>query len=229
MSGTTAIQTQLFALRDEGYRDFHARLMPTVDKARIIGVRTPALRALARELYGTAEAEDFLRALPHEYYEENNLHARLIMCGRDFDAVLAQTEAFLPFVDNWATCDGLSPKVFARHRAALLPCIDRWLTSDHVYTVRFGIKMLMEHFLCEDFSPVFLEKVAAVRSEEYYVNMMCAWYFATALAKQYGQALPYLTEQRLPRWTHNKTIQKAVESYRITPEQKEFLRALRLK
>lgn len=225
----TAIQTRLFALRDEGYRDFHARLMPTVDKARIIGVRTPALRALARELYGTAEAGDFLCALPHEYYEENNLHAQLIMRGRDFGTVLAQTEAFLPFVDNWATCDGLSPKVFARHRAALLPHIDRWLSSGEVYTVRFGIKLLMEHFLDADFSPTYLEKVAAVRSEEYYVNMMCAWYFATALARQSDAALPYLTERRLPRWVHNKTIQKAVESYRISPEQKEFLRALRLK
>ena len=225
----TALQSRLFTLQDEGYRDFHARLIPTVDKARIIGVRMPALRALARELDGSREAADFLRALPHTYYEEDNLHALLIARGHDIDTVLAQAEEFLPHIDNWATCDCFSPKVFARHRAALLPHIDYWLASSEVYTVRFGIKMLMEHFLDADFSPACLEKVAAVRTEEYYINMMCAWYFATALAKQYGQALPYLTEYRLPRWTHNKTIQKAVESYRITPEQKEFLRTLRLK
>lgn len=225
----TALQSRLFALRDEGYRDFHARLIPTVDKAHILGVRMPALRALARELDGSREAADFMHTLPHIYYEENNLHALLIARGRDFDTVLAQTEAFLPYIDNWATCDCFSPRVFVRHRAALLPHIDRYLASGEVYTVRFAIKMLMEHFLDADFSPACLEKVAAVRSEEYYINMMCAWYFATALAKQYGQALPYLTEQRLPHWVHNKTIRKAVESYRITPEQKEFLRTLRLK
>ena len=229
MTSQETITARLTALRDEGYRDFHARLIPTVDKARILGVRMPALRALARELDGSREAADFMHMLPHIYYEENNLHALLIARGRDLDTVLAQTEAFLPHIDNWATCDCFSPKIFARHRAALLPHIDRYLASGEVYTVRFGIKMLMEHFLDADFSPAYLEKVAAVRSEEYYINMMCAWYFATALAKQYGQALPYLTERCLPQWVHNKTIQKAVESYRITPEQKGFLRTLRLK
>ena len=225
----TEIQKRLYALRDESYRDFHARIVPTVDKERILGVRTPALRALARELYGTSEAEEHLHTLPHAYYEENNLHAFLIARGRDLTAVLAQTEAFLPYIDNWATCDCFSPKIFTRCRPELLPQIDRWITSGETYTVRFGIKMLMEHFLDADFSPAYLGKVAEVRSEEYYVNMMCAWYFATALAKQYEQTLPYLTEHRLPRWTHNRTIRKAVESYRITPEQKGFLRTLRLK
>lgn len=225
----TAIRQRLLALRDEDYRRFHASLVPTLDPARILGVRTPALRALARSLRGTAEAADFLRALPHEYYEENNLHAYLIACERDFDRAVAEADRFLPFVDNWATCDGFSPRVFARHRAALLPHIDRWLSSGKPYTVRFGIKMLMEHFLDEGFSPAYLEKVAAVRSEEYYVNMMCAWYFATALAKQYEPTLALLKSQRLPRRVHNKAIQKAVESRRITPAQKDFLRTLRRK
>lgn len=225
----TGLRARLFALRDEGYRDFHARLMPTVDKARVLGVRVPALRALAREVRGTPEAAAFLRELPHEYYEENNLHAYLVAAERDFDRALAEAERFLPYIDNWATCDGFSPKVFARHRAALLPHIERWLSSGDPYTVRFGVKLLMEHFLDEDFSPAYLERVAAVRSEEYYVNMMCAWYFATALAKQYEQTLPYLAEARLPVWVHNKAIQKAVESRRISIAQKDFLRTLRRK
>lgn len=225
----SAIRQQLLALRDEDYRRFHASLVPTLDPARILGVRVPALRALARALRGTSEAAEFLRALPHEYYEENNLHAYLIAFERDFDRAVAEADRFLPFVDNWATCDGFSPKVFARHRAALLPHIDRWLSSGEPYTVRFGIKMLMEHFLDEDFSPACLEKVAACCGEEYYVNMMCAWYFATALAKQYEPTLAVLKVRRLPRRVHNKAIQKAVESRRITPAQKDFLRTLRWK
>lgn len=225
----TAILSRLLALRDEGYRDFNASLLPTVERSRILGVRVPALRALARELRGTPEAADFLRTLPHEYYEENALHAYLVAEEKDFSRALAETERFLPYIDNWAVCDGFSPRVFARHRAELLPHIERWLASDHAYTVRFGVKLLMEHFLDADFSPAYPAWVAAVRSEEYYVNMMLAWYFATALAKQYEPTLPYLTEQRLPRWVHNKTIQKAVESRRIAPAQKDFLRTLRRK
>ena len=225
----TDIQKRLFALQDSVYRDFQSKLMPTVDRECVIGVRVPALRALAKELRGSAEAEEFLRTLPHKYYEENNLHAFLLALGKDFAETQRAVDAFLPYIDNWATCDSLTPKVFAKHRAELLPWIDSLLASGMTYPTRYGIDLLMSHFLDEDFSPAYPEKVAAVRSEEYYVNMMIAWYFATALAKQYDSVLPYLTEQRLPLWTHNKAIQKAVESYRITPEQKAYLRTLRRK
>lgn len=229
-NSSSVILSRLFALQDKGYREFHSRLMPTVDPKVIIGVRTPELRKLARELKGTPEAEAFLLQLPHQYYEENNLHGMLLEQRRDFDVCLKELERFLPFIDNWATCDLISPKVFKRHLPELLPAIRRWLASDHTYTIRFGIGMLMSHYLEEDtFSPEYPAMVAAVHSEEYYVNMMIAWYFATALAKQYDAVLPYLTEHQLSVWTHNKTIQKAVESYRITAEQKAYLRTLRRK
>lgn len=223
----TEIQKRLFALQDLRYRDFHGPLMPTVDRDTIIGVRIPAVRALAKELGGSPLAADFLRTLPHAYYEENNLHAFLIGEVREFDACIAGVEDFLPWVDNWATCDSLRPKCFAKNKTALLGHIRRWLTSEKPYTLRFALEMLMVHYLDEAFTPEYPALAAAVESDEYYVNMMSAWYFATALAKQYDAVLPYLTENRLPQWVHNKTIQKAVESYRITPEQKVFLRSLR--
>ena len=222
------MKDNLFALQDPGYREFHARLMPTVDKVRIIGVRIPALRSLARSISGTPEAEAFLQTLPHEYYEENNLHAFLIAGGKDFTETVAAVEAFLPYIDNWATCDSLRPRIFARHKEALLPYIRRWLASEHPYTVRFGIEMLLCHYLDEAFDPVYLQW-AAIDHGDYYVRMMVAWYFAEALAKQYDAALPWLTHHQLPLWVHNKAIQKAVESRRITPAQKEFLRTLRRK
>ena len=221
------ILQRLFALQNLKYRDFQAKLMPTVDKSTIIGVRTPELRKLAKEYAKREEIGAFLDKLPHKYYDENNLHGFLLCEEKDFTRVIARLDAFLPYIDNWATCDLLSPKVFKKHRSELLPHIRRWLASDQVYTVRFGIEMLMSHYLDEDFAPEYLDSVAAVESEEYYVNMMIAWYFATALAKQYTAALPILLEQRLAPWTHNKTIQKAVESYRITPEQKAYLRTLK--
>ena len=224
----TEIQQRLFALQDAGYRDFQAALMPTVDKALVIGVRMPALRALARELKGTELAAAFMAELPHRYYEENNLHAALIGHIRDFDGCMAALEIFLPYVDNWATCDMMNPKALAKDKAALLERIRLWLQSNHTYTVRFGMGMLMRYFLEEDFREEYLALVASVQSEEYYIRMMQAWYFATALAKQYEAAVQYLEQRKLPPWVHNKTIQKARESYRISGEQKEYLKSLKI-
>lgn len=223
------IQEHLVSMQDIPYRDFQAKLMPTIEKDRIIGIRVPALRAYAKEVTKNMDVEPFLTDLPHYYYEENNLHGFIIAMTKDFDTCLAQIEAFLPYIDNWATCDMGAPKVFARQKEKLLPHIDRWLQSEHTYTIRFGINMLMRLFLDDDFKVEYAEKVAAVKSEEYYVNMMIAWYFATALAKQYDAIIPFLEQQVLESWTHNKTIQKACESYRITPEQKKYLRTLKVK
>lgn len=222
------IREQLFALQDPAYRAFHCKLIPTVEPQRVIGVRTPALRKLAKELARTPQAAEFCRITPHYYYEENNLHGFLLEGIRDYTAGLAAVEAFLPCIDNWATCDMCSgPRVFARHLPELLGPVRRWLASGQTYTVRYGIGMLMRYYLDEAFRPEYLGWVAAVRSEEYYVNMMAAWYFATALAKQYETTLPCFEQRRLEKWTHNKAIQKAVESSRITPEQKAYLRTLK--
>ena len=223
----TDIQRMLFDRQDLAYQAFQSRLIPTLDPSLVIGVRMPALRKLAKELAGTPLAEGFLQQLPHRYYEENNLHGLLISALPDYGAVAAALEAFLPHVDNWATCDLLSPKAFRKHPAGLPEQIRRWTADAHAYTVRFGLGMLMSFYLDGEFRPEYLDLAAGVRREEYYVKMMVAWYFATALAKQYDKALPYLADCRLDRWTHNKTIQKAVESYRITPEQKVYLRSLR--
>lgn len=217
---------RLLALQDAQYRDFQRKLIPNIDPGTIIGVRTPELRRLATEM---GEGEAFTKDLPHRYFEENQVHSFILGNCKDFEKAVAEVDAFLPFVDNWATCDQLSPKVFRKHRAELLPHIRKWLDSAHPYTVRFGMEMLMAHYLEEDFAPEYPELVASVRSEEYYVRMMQAWYFATALAKQYDAVLPYITGHRLERWTHNKAIQKAVESYRITSEQKMYLKQFRIK
>ena len=223
----TEIQNTLFSLRDPAYQAFQSRLIPTMDPALVIGVRMPALRKLAKELAGTPDAEVFLKELPHRYYEENNLHGLLISALPDYAAAAAALEDFLPHVDNWATCDLLSPRAFRRHPPELPEQIRRWIRDEQPYTVRFGLGMLMQFYLDGEFRPAYLDLAAGVRREEYYVRMMAAWYFATALAKQYDAAIPYLEERRLDRWTHNKTIQKAVESFRITPEQKAYLRQLR--
>lgn len=223
------IRARLFELQDLKYRDFQCKLMPTVSPETVIGVRTPDMRKLAKELSKTPEAMEFFKTLPHKYYEENNLHGFLIETIKDYDRAIEAIDTFLPYVDNWATCDLMSPKVFKKHLPELYEKIREWLKSGLTYTVRFGIEMLMSFYLDEHFQPETLELVAGVKSSEYYVNMMIAWYFATALAKQYDVALPYIQEQRLDKWTHNKTIQKAIESYRITDEQKAYLRKLKMK
>ena len=212
---------------DLDYRAFHSRLLPTISPNTIIGVRTPQLRRYAKQLSKTPDAEVFLHTLPHTYYEENNLHAFLIEPHRDYAQVIDELNAFLPFVDNWATCDAMSPRVLRSHTQELYPQVLTWIHSAHTYTIRYGIGTLLRHYLDEHFRPEHLAVVASIRSDEYYVNMMIAWYFATALAKQYTAAIPYLTQRQLPQWVHNKTIQKAVESYRISPETKQYLRTLR--
>ncbi|MDC7294218.1 DNA alkylation repair protein [Butyrivibrio sp. DSM 10294] len=226
---TEEIRDRLFELQDIKYRDFQSGLFPTLEKDVMIGVRTPELRKLAKEYGGRKDIGEFLTDLPHKYFDENQLHAFIISGEKNIDTAMAELNAFLPYVDNWATCDQMSPKVFKKHRDKLLVEIDKWLKSDKTYTVRFAIGMLMEHFLDEDFDISYPEKVAVIRSEEYYINMMIAWYFATALAKQYDTILPFIEEKELDKWTHNKAIQKAVESYRITPEQKEYLKKLKIK
>ena len=204
-------------------------IIPTVDPDSIIGVRTPALRALAKEISKREDIDTFLNDLPHKYFEENQLHAFILSGMKDAAKAIELVDKFLPFVDNWATCDQMSPKVFKKHKDLLLEYTDKWIRSDLTYVKRFGIGMLMEHFLDEDFKTTYLTKVSKIRSDEYYVNMMIAWYFATALAKQYDATLPYIEKQKLDIWTHNKSIQKAVESYRITPEQKDYLKTLKRK
>ena len=223
------IQERLFAMRDASYKRFQCSLMPTVDSDTVIGVRIPTLRQYAKELAKTDCATAFMRSLPHAYYEENNLHAFLIGEIKNFKEAVEAVDRFLPYVNNWATCDSMSPKVFSKDPEALLPKIEEWLRTEKTYTVRYAIGLLMRYFLEDRFSPGYAERVARIQSEEYYVNMMIAWYFATALAKQYDEVLPFLTERKLSAWVHNKTIQKAVESYRITDEQKQILRSLRVK
>lgn len=225
----TDLHKKLYSLQDLKYRDMQIRIIPTVDPKSIIGVRTPELRAIAKEMLKEGDYSDFLKALPHEYFEENQLHAFIISGIKDMDVCMKELEIFLPYVDNWATCDQMSPKVFKKHREELLRHIEKWIRSDRTYTVRFAVGMLMEHFLDEDFDPVYPDMVAALRSEEYYINMMIAWYFATALAKQYERIIPYIEEKKLDKWTHNKAIQKSVESYRITDEQKKYLKTLKTK
>lgn len=223
------ILTRLFAAQDIKYRDFHSKLIPTVDPDAIIGVRTPQLRKLARELGTHPEIDTFLHQLPHRYFDENSLHALLIADMKDYPQIIAALDEFLPHIDNWATCDILSPKRFKKHLPELEPHIRRWMADSHPYTIRFGIGMLLQFYLDAAFRPEFLDWVCQVHSDEYYVNMMIAWYFATALAKQYPAALPYLEENRLPPWVHQKTIQKAIESYRIPAAHKTHLKTLKHK
>lgn len=223
------VRDRLFTLQDTGYREFHSKLIPNVDKEAVIGVRTPALRKFAKEVAKTPMAAEFMKILPHRYYEENNLHGFLIEEIREYERCIRSLDVFLPYVDNWATCDLMAPKILKKHLPELLEQIRVWIGSAHTYTVRFGIGMLMRFYLEEAFVLEYADMVAAIRSEEYYVNMMAAWYFGTALAKQYEAVLPYIEEGRLPVWIHNKTIQKAVESSRIPKAHKEYLRSLRIK
>lgn len=224
-----SVQRRLFELQDLEYRDFHAKLMPTVDKERIIGIRTPVLRRFAKEYGKSEDAGEFMKVLPHDYYEENNLHGFLIEGIKDYEQCIRALDAFLPYVDNWATCDMMAPKVFKKHLPELERKIDEWTASEHTYTIRYGIGMLMRFYLDDEFQMKYPEKAASVESEDYYVKMMTAWYFATALAKQYDAVLPFIEERRLEKWTHNKAVQKAVESNRITDEQKKYLRTLKIK
>ena len=225
---TEIIRRHLYDLQDSEYKAFNSKLIPNIEPERIIGVRTPELKAYAKSLKN-CDVSAFLSDLPHKYYDENSLHGFLIMGIKDYDRCIAAINAFLPFVDNWATCDQLRPLCFKKHRAELIEQIIIWLESEHTYTKRFAMGMLMAHFLDEDFKPEYLEWLAEIRSEEYYVNMMLAWYYATALAKQWEATLPYIENRRLDTWVHNKTIQKAIESYRVTDEQKAYLRTLRIK
>ena len=221
------ITAKLFELQDLEYREFHSNLVPTKDPDAIIGVRVPHLRKLAKELIKEMDVTPFLKELPHQYNEENVLHAFIIEAIKDYDECLLELNQFLPYVDNWAVCDSMKPKVFKKHLDELVDEIQGWIESTQTYTIRFGIEMLMNFYLDEKFSAKYLDMVAGVKSEEYYVNMMIAWYFATALAKQYDATIKIIEAGVLDKWTHNKTIQKAIESYRITPEQKEYLRGLK--
>ena len=223
----TDLQKELFALQDLKYKEFHQKLMPTVNPDKVIGIRTPVLRKFAKGFGKRAEAEEFMKNLPHKYYEEDNLHAFLLEEIKEYDVLIKELNKFLPFVDNWATCDMMRPKILNNHKTELIKDIDRWLNSKDTYTIRFVVNCLMLYYLDEDFKPEYLEKVTKIKSNEYYINMVRAWYFATALAKQYDKTVKILENNTLDKWTHNKTIQKAVESYRITNEKKEYLRKLK--
>ncbi|SET85778.1 3-methyladenine DNA glycosylase AlkD [[Clostridium] aminophilum] len=223
----TDLHQKLYDLQDMKYRDMQIKIIPNLNPESIVGVRTPELRNMAKDSLKTGDYKEFLKELPHKYFEENQMHAFIISGIKDLNECLEELEKFLPYVDNWATCDQMSPKMFKKHRAVLLAHIKEWIASDKPYTIRFGVGMLMEHFLDEDYDPQYPEMVAGIRSEEYYVNMMIAWYFATALAKQYESVLPFLEKKRLDDWTHNKAIQKCVESRRITEEQKKYLKTLK--
>lgn len=225
---TISLQEQLFDLQDKAYADFQSKLLPTVSHETVIGVRTPDLRKMAKQVCKTPAAQEFMQALPHRYFDENQLHAFILSEDKDFHTCIANLEQFLPYVDNWATCDQLSPRCFKKHITELLPHIRKWMKSTHTYTIRFGMGMLMCYYLDGEFKPEFLEWVASIKSDEYYIRMMQAWFFATALAKQWDSTLPYIEQHRLHPWMHNKTIQKAIESYRITDEQKALLRTFRV-
>lgn len=223
------IKDKLFELQDKKYRDFQIKLIPNISSNNIIGVRTPELRSYARELVKNNNYEMFLGDLPHKYFDENQLHAFIISELKDYDECILYINKFLPYVDNWATCDQMSPKIFKKHHDKLINKIKIWIKSKETYTIRFGIGMLMQHYLDSDFKAEYLKLVLGIKSKEYYVNMMIAWFFATSLAKQYNSSIPFIENQKLDVWVHNKTIQKAIESYRITKEQKEYLRSLNRK
>jgi len=228
MNSKNPLIKELFALQDKEYRDFTAKLIPNIDKEKIIGIRVPVLRKFAKEFYKDKLAvEEFFSALPHHYYEENLLHGFLIEQIKDFQSAVEHTEAFLPFVDNWAVCDVFSPKIFQKYPKEVYEYIQKWIKSDKTYTIRYAVGLLLSNYLDEHFQKEMLQLVSEVKSEEYYVNMMLAWFFATALAKQWEATIPYLENKRLARWTHNKTIQKARESYRISAAEKEYLKRLK--
>lgn len=223
------IREDLFANQDVKYRDFQSKLTPTIEANTAIGVRTPVLRKHAKAYSKRQDVDDFLADLPHKYFDENQLHAFILSEIKDFDECIGKLERFLPFVDNWATCDQMSPKCFKKNHEKLLPYLNKWIKSDDTYTVRFAIVTFMAHFLDDDFDEGYLKLVSDIKSDEYYINMAIAWYFATALAKQYDKTIPYIENKTLDVWTHNKAIQKSIESYRVTAEHKEYLKSLKIK
>ncbi len=224
----TDLHKELYSLQDLKYRDMQIKIIPGISPGSIIGVRTPELKTMAKDILKAGNYKGFLEELPHQYFEENQLQAFIISGIKDLKECMEELQRFLPYVDNWATCDQMSPKIFKKHKDVLLTHIKEWIKSERTYTVRFGVGMLMEHFLDEDYDPKYPEMVAKLRSEEYYVNMMIAWYFATALSRQYESVLPYIEQKRLDDWTHNKAIQKSVESRRITEERKLYLKSLKV-
>ena len=223
------ILNELYKMQDEKYRDIQVKTIPNIDSNSIIGVRTPELRNFAKKLIKEDSYKEFLEELPHRYFEENQLHSFIISEIKDYDICISYINKFLPYVNNWATCDQLSPKVFKKNKEKLIKEIKVWIKSKETYTIRFGIGMLMSYFLDEDFNESYLETISKIKSKEYYINMMIAWYYATALAKQYDSTIKYLENNKLDIWVHNKTIQKAIESYRIADNQKEYLRSLKRK
>ena len=222
------IKEELLALQDISYADFQAKLTPNIPRELFIGVRVPELRKLAKKVIEEPETSKFLKDLPHKYYDENMLHGLLISEMKDYDACLVAVNEFLPYVDNWAVCYIMSPKIFKKNKTALLEKIKEWSASEKTYTCRFGIETLMSHFLDDDFKPEYLEIVISVNRQDYYVQMMIAWFFATALVKEWDATIKHMEDQRLDPWTHNKTIQKARESRRITPQEKEYLKSLKV-
>lgn len=225
----TPIQKQLFELQDLGYKEFHSKLMPTVCKDKIIGVRVPQLRKFAKELNKSGLKVDFLNTLPHKYYEEDNLHAFLIEQIKNFDECIFALDNFLLFIDNWATCDMMTPKVLAENPDLLYEKIQEWAKSEHTYTVRFAVVTLMKFFMGERLDKKHLKLLLRIKSDEYYINMAVAWYLATALSSRWDLVIPYIENKKFDKWIHNKAIQKSIESYRITKEQKEYLKTLKIK
>ena len=222
-----SVYERLMKYQDLEYRDFQSRIVPNIDKKTIIGVRTPQMREIVKDIYGTDEANKFIKKLPHKYYEENLVHFFLIAKIKDFDECVKEVERFLPYIDCWPVCDQSSPAVFKKNHDELLPLIKKWIDSDHIYTSRFGMRILMNEFLDKDFREEYLEWVASKKSDDYYLKMMIAWYFATALAKQYDATIKYIENKKLDPWVHQKTIQKAIESFRVSDEHKAYLRTLK--
>lgn len=218
---------RLIEVKDDAYREFQIKLVPNIPPETVIGVRTPEMRKIAKEVFSSPDRDAFLSDLPHWYYEENLIHFFVISMIRDYDECVQAVETFLPYVDCWPVSDQATPKSFAKNHQKLLPYIRKWIASEHVYTARFGIRMLMNEFLGDDFRTEYPELVADKKCEDYYLKMMIAWYFATALAKKYDETVPFLEERRLDEWVHKKAIQKALESYRVSEEHKECLRSLR--
>ncbi len=222
-----SVYERLMIYQDKEYKEFQSKLIPNIDKETIIGVRTPQMRSIVKEIFGTEEANSFLRILPHKYYEENLIHFFLISKIKNFDDCVKEVERFLPYIDCWPVCDQASPSVFKKNHDKLISLIKKWIKSKHIYTARFGMRMLMNEFLDKDFKEEYLELVSSKKGEDYYLKMMIAWFFATALAKQYDSTIKYIEERKLDPWVHNKTIQKAVESYRVSDKHKEYLKRFR--